>query len=66
MEYNPNPTVYRPTHRRVLGRAGSLWMVDDDAADADADDEPIDTDEVFGARAVPTTASNRALTAGQT
>lgn len=50
MEYNPNPTVYRPVRKRTTAKEGSLWIVD---APGDADDdtdapEPIDADEVFG------------------
>jgi hypothetical protein len=49
MEYNPNPTVYRPTHRRTIGKEGSLWMVDAPELDSDSDDaEPIDREEIFG------------------
>jgi hypothetical protein len=56
MEYNPNPTVYRPTHRRTLGKPGSLWLVDAESEDEEHHDrtygddvpEPLDSDEIFG------------------
>jgi hypothetical protein len=56
MEYNPNPTVYRPTHRRSLGKPGSFWLVDADSEEDDHHDqthgedvpEPLDSDEIFG------------------
>jgi hypothetical protein len=49
MEYNPNPTVYRPTHRQQLGKEGSLWIIDGADEDEESDEpEPIDREEIFG------------------
>jgi hypothetical protein len=51
MEYNPNPTVYRPTRRKTTGKEGSLWLVENPFDDSDSDSdtpEPIDAEEIFG------------------
>jgi hypothetical protein len=49
MEYNPNPTVYKPVRRKTTAKEGSLWVVDAHNSDDESDEpEPIDQDEIFG------------------
>jgi hypothetical protein len=49
MEYNPNPTVYKPVRRKTTAKEGSLWVVDAHNSDDESEEpEPIDQDEIFG------------------
>lgn len=56
MEYNPNPTVFKPTLRKAATKEGSLWVVDaPDSEDESDEPEPIDHDEIFGLQCRPHT-----------
>lgn len=61
--FNPNPVVFSTT--RGSGRKSelsphSLWINDDSGSDSDGEDkvEPIDQDEIFGAKKMHDTVLN--------